>query len=201
MSSTNFANTITELRKRKGVSQKVAAKELGVSQALLSHYENGIRECGLDFVLRVANYYGVSCDYLLGNSNSAVRFDVVEKIKEIPEDQEMSINTLYRASAVLGAKFFKDNSNSEKMQNVYAIAAYLLLLKGVESGYVPPNWIGPTRLNKTQIKFLYMISYSMLEQFDKNPKPLKPQEVPTCVETVTKWTNEFLNENLAELIL
>ena len=50
------------------ITQKQAAEDLGVSQALLSHYEKGIRECGLDFVVRVADYYNVSCDYLLGRS-------------------------------------------------------------------------------------------------------------------------------------
>lgn len=39
---------------------------MGISQALLSHYEKGIRECGLDFVVKAAQYYHVSTDYLLG---------------------------------------------------------------------------------------------------------------------------------------
>ncbi len=47
-----FAQTITELRHRKGITQKQAAAELGVSQALLSHYEKGVRECGLDFLFK-----------------------------------------------------------------------------------------------------------------------------------------------------
>lgn len=63
-----FNRIITLLRKERGVTQKQAAQDLGVSQALLSHYEKGIRECGLEFVVKVANYYGVSCDYLLGRS-------------------------------------------------------------------------------------------------------------------------------------
>lgn len=201
MSSTNFASNITELRKRKGISQKVAAKELGISQALLSHYENGIRECGLDFVLRVADYYGVSCDYLLGNNNSAVRFDIVEKLTDIPLDNDMCINTLYRASALLGAKFFKNNQNGEKMQNAYAIAAYMLLYKGVESGYVPQNWIGERLPNKMYLQLLMMLSSMMIQDMDKAPKPAKFQEVPACVKTVTNWINEFINATLAEMIV
>ena len=58
----DFSRIITLLRKEKGVTQKQAAEDLGVSQALLSHYEKGIRECGLEFVVRVADYYGVSWD-------------------------------------------------------------------------------------------------------------------------------------------
>lgn len=64
----DFPRVITLLRKERNISQKKAAQDLGVSQALLSHYEKGIRECGLDFIVRAADYYGVSCDYLLGRS-------------------------------------------------------------------------------------------------------------------------------------
>ena len=64
----DFPRVLSLLRKEKGISQKDAAKELGVSQALLSHYEKGIRECGLDFLIRAADFYGVSADYLLGRS-------------------------------------------------------------------------------------------------------------------------------------
>ena len=64
----DFPRILTLLRKERGISQKMAAGDLGISQALLSHYEKGIRECGLDFVIRCADYYHVSCDYLLGRS-------------------------------------------------------------------------------------------------------------------------------------
>lgn len=66
--STDFARIMTLLRKERRVSQKQAAIDLGVSQGLLSHYEKGKRECGLDFLVRAADYYNVSCDYLLGRS-------------------------------------------------------------------------------------------------------------------------------------
>lgn len=66
--NTAFPRILTLLRKERGVSQKQVAADLQVSQALLSHYEKGIRECGLDFVVRAADYYGVSCDYLLGRT-------------------------------------------------------------------------------------------------------------------------------------
>ena len=50
------------------MSQKQAAADLGISQALLSHYEKGIRECGLDFLVKTAEYYDVTTDYLLGRT-------------------------------------------------------------------------------------------------------------------------------------
>lgn len=64
----SFGKTISYLRKEKGISQKEASEDLGISQSLLSHYEKGIRECSLEFVVKLADYYNVSCDYLLGRS-------------------------------------------------------------------------------------------------------------------------------------
>ena len=64
----SFPETLSALRREKNISQRSAAAELGISQALLSHYENGAREPGLGFVCRACDYYGVSADYLLGRS-------------------------------------------------------------------------------------------------------------------------------------
>lgn len=66
--NSDFPRILSLLRKEKGISQKDASQQLGVSQSLLSHYEKGIRECGLSFVVKVADFYNVSCDYLLGRS-------------------------------------------------------------------------------------------------------------------------------------
>ena len=63
-----FPETLSALRRERNISQRCAAAELGISQALLSHYENGAREPGLGFVCRACDYYGVSADYLLGRS-------------------------------------------------------------------------------------------------------------------------------------
>ena len=64
----NFPETLSALRKGRNISQRQAAAELGISQALLSHYENGAREPGLGFVCRACDYYGVTADYLLCRS-------------------------------------------------------------------------------------------------------------------------------------
>lgn len=82
--STDFSRIMTLLRKERGLSQKKAAEELGVSQGLLSHYEKGKRECGLDFLVRAADYYNVSCDYLLGRSPEPQGKTI--SIEDIPED-------------------------------------------------------------------------------------------------------------------
>jgi len=70
----SFSGILCELRRAKGLSQRKAAADLHISQALLSHYENGAREPGLRFVCLACDYYGVSADYLLGRTNSADGF-------------------------------------------------------------------------------------------------------------------------------
>ena len=79
-----FPRILTLLRKERGISQKQAALSLGVSQALLSHYEKGIRECGLEFVVRAADFYHVSCDYLLGRTPD--KAGAVITVEEIPDN-------------------------------------------------------------------------------------------------------------------
>ncbi|MBR5251304.1 MAG: helix-turn-helix domain-containing protein [Oscillospiraceae bacterium] len=80
----NFSRVITLLRKERGITQKQAAMDLGISQALLSHYEKGLRECGLDFLVRLCDYYNVSSDYILGRS--ADRFGAVLSVDDLPAD-------------------------------------------------------------------------------------------------------------------
>lgn len=87
-----FARTLSLLRKEKGVSQRVACEELGISQALLSHYENGIREPGLTFVVRACEYYGVSADFLLGRTLSRDGTTIApETLYDISKEKDNSI--------------------------------------------------------------------------------------------------------------
>ncbi len=92
----SFNRILTLLRKERGLTQKEAAASLGISQALLSHYEKGIRECGLSFVVRVAEFYGVSCDYLLGRSPD--RSGLTLSVDEIPDTTEMAEDNKFKGS-------------------------------------------------------------------------------------------------------
>ena len=72
LKKSGFAKTLSQLRREKGLSQRRAAADLGISQALLSHYETGAREPKLDFVVKACDYYNVPADYVLGRSNSRI---------------------------------------------------------------------------------------------------------------------------------
>lgn len=66
---TDFAAILSSLRRENNLSQKKAADELGISQALLSHYENGVREPKMEFIIKACRYYGVSTDYIFGRTD------------------------------------------------------------------------------------------------------------------------------------
>ena len=88
--NTEFPRIMTLRRKERKISQKQAAADLGISQALLSHYEKGIRECGLDFLVKAADYYNVSCDYLLGRTASPdEKFSQSDSDENICDDIKM----------------------------------------------------------------------------------------------------------------
>ncbi|MBQ8004304.1 MAG: helix-turn-helix transcriptional regulator [Oscillospiraceae bacterium] len=106
----NFPRTISLLRKEKNLSQRKVARELGVSQAVLSHYENGLREPGLEFVARIADYYKVSADFLLGRTMS--REDYTITAEDLPDSSEDKDNVLRGSMMATLAKKLVINSMS-----------------------------------------------------------------------------------------
>ena len=57
---------IRNLRTDRGYTQKQIAEHLGISQNTYSQYEVGILNYPVDAVVKLAMFYGVSTDYLLG---------------------------------------------------------------------------------------------------------------------------------------
>ena len=144
--ATNITARLSSLRKEKGLSQKEAAAGLGVSQALLSHYENGIRECGLDFLCRAADYYNVTTDYLLGLSESKRGFEGAFGIKgDLPSDSELNTLTIFRVAGKL-RKFltFPQESNDstvDSLHRIYSLMMYRIIIAETAKGNLPGDWV------------------------------------------------------------
>lgn len=65
-------NRLREIRLAKGVSQQIVANHLGITRQAYSNYENGNRNPDNEMLLKLAEYLGVSTDYLLrGTQNTA----------------------------------------------------------------------------------------------------------------------------------
>ena len=60
---------LKELRKNHGISQLKLAMDLNMSQNTISRYETGEREPGIAELIKIADYFRVSIDYLVGRTN------------------------------------------------------------------------------------------------------------------------------------
>ena len=60
---------IRNLRIDNGYTQKQIAQQLGISQNTYSQYELGVLNYPVDALMILADFYGVSVDYLLGRTN------------------------------------------------------------------------------------------------------------------------------------
>lgn len=100
---TTFSKALAQLRAERGISQRLAAEGLGISQALLSHYENGTREPGYVFLSRAADYYGVTSDFLLGRSATREGLTIrVDELYDAERDRDNRIGGV--PSAKLGKR-------------------------------------------------------------------------------------------------
>lgn len=61
---------LKELRKKRGISQIRLALDLNTTQNSISRYETGERQADYDMLIAIADYFGVSIDYLLGRTDN-----------------------------------------------------------------------------------------------------------------------------------
>ena len=81
-----FANKLRELRISKKLSQTELAEKLGVSRGSISFYENGERTADIDFIYKVAQFFNVSIDFLLGYDYPGAQIEAVKCIKDFLSD-------------------------------------------------------------------------------------------------------------------
>ena len=101
-SERDFSQTISAVRKARGLSQRTVAADLNISQALLSHYENGAREPGLPFICRACQYYAVTSDYLLGltdepdggGKQGQILEELINELREAADKAEKTLKEL-----------------------------------------------------------------------------------------------------------
>ena len=65
-----FASRLRQLRLDKNLRQEQVAKLIGVNKSAISKYENNTRQPSFEIFVRLANFYRVTTDYLLGMTNN-----------------------------------------------------------------------------------------------------------------------------------
>ena len=74
-----FGDRLKELRKNKNISQEELGLFCGVAKNTISNWENNINRPDIDLVTKLADYFNVSTDYLLGFNQDDL--DNIEKLK------------------------------------------------------------------------------------------------------------------------
>lgn len=98
MNVCDFGTIFRQLRKNHNLTQAELGKQIGLSKAVISKYENGMGYPTLDMLVLIADYFGVTTDYLLGVSKS--------KTIDVSSLTETQIDTVYK----LIAEFHKSNT-------------------------------------------------------------------------------------------
>ena len=78
-----FSERLTQLREDRGLKRQEVADALEISRASLEYYEKGQRKPDIEVAARIANYYGVSTDYLVGVSAAQVTATENETLKTV----------------------------------------------------------------------------------------------------------------------
>lgn len=97
-----FAETLAALRTDRGLSQDALAKDLEISKNSIYYYENDKRVPDIDTAVRIAQYFGVTVDYLLGynkpqNSDECIvriTADVRDDARQLAGQMGISVDEL-----------------------------------------------------------------------------------------------------------
>ncbi len=182
-----FASKISALRREKNITQKNAAESLGISQALLSHYEKGIRECNLDFVKKAAIFYDVSADYLLGLSEAKHGNRDIFDEADLPSDTQIQTTTLFRAFVYLMTKSEEDGAAAEELFNSHFS---LSMKKFIERNNAE---------RKNHFALCDMASASLSGSLPDNLLR-SDSERPQCLTTVDSFATELIKNTVNKTI-
>lgn len=116
---------IKSLRKEKGLLQRELAKNLGMTQQTISLYESGHREPDWKTLNKIAEYFNVSVDFLLGNTDEPRSADKVkEALSDYPELLAFWEEQMGREEVQLFVKQLRELSPNTIINMVKAIKGF-----------------------------------------------------------------------------
>lgn len=79
----SIGNKISYMRSRFNLTQDQLAKKIGISRSALSHYEKDRRDPDYETLNRLADFFEVTTDYLLGRKTSSTRIEGTEQSRKL----------------------------------------------------------------------------------------------------------------------
>ena len=120
-----FRKRLLQLRTEKRLSQSKLAKQIGISPATIGYYENGDRLPDIDIAARIASFFGVTADYLLGFSNARTTERNMKTACEITGLSEKSIKNIQKTERTLDKMCNKVDISMKK--HIDGVEAYEVL--------------------------------------------------------------------------
>ena len=119
---------IKQLREKRGLIQEILAAELGITQQMLSKYERDVTLIKVDILKKIATYFNVTTDYLLGvsdvkrdlqrqmkmNETLDEYYDLIEIYKDLDAYDKEMIWSIMQTVKKVGEKRKKDNKLIEE---------------------------------------------------------------------------------------
>lgn len=119
---------IKQLRENRGLIQEILAAELGITQQMLSKYEWDILCIKVDVLMKIAEYFNVTTDYLLGisevkrdlqgqmkmNKTLDTYYDLIEIYKDLDEYDQKMVWSIMQTVKKTCEKRKKDKENTEE---------------------------------------------------------------------------------------
>ena len=119
---------IKQLREKRGLIQEILAAELGITQQMLSKYERDVTLIKVDILKKIATYFNVTTDYLLGvsdvkrdlqremkmNETLDEYYDLIEIYKDLDSYDKEMIWSIMQTVKKVGEKRKKDNKLIEE---------------------------------------------------------------------------------------
>lgn len=97
---------LRELRKNRKITMKELGSALNLAESTISLYENGQRQPDFETITKIANYFNVTIDYLMGRENA------VSPPQQEPPQQENTVRIIGRGGVV---KEYKVTERERKM--------------------------------------------------------------------------------------
>lgn len=117
-----FGERLRLLRNNKGLSQQDFAKQISLSKSSVNMYERNEREPNLETLEKIADYFNVDLDYLLGKSDFPNKYAWLASVSDTPEESDTPANAnLIRIAA-------RDGSYQERRLSDQQLAALVAIL-------------------------------------------------------------------------
>lgn len=95
--NTPFAANIRKLMDERAITQDVLAKAIGKTRQTVSQYANGISEPSYEALIKIANFFSVSIDYLLGITDISSQNQNIRSIAEFTGLSQKAVEEIIEA--------------------------------------------------------------------------------------------------------